>query len=131
MKIIIPVIDNNKAKNSIAGSFHNTEYACIYNCSTLSYEWIATQSIIKKESNLSTELKRNGISVVISKNMPLMALGFFTESGVTVYKAESGSIEENIQLFTANQLQPLTNATVQNSSDCAGSCSSCHTTCKS
>src|SRR5665648_630874 len=101
MKIIIPVFDNNKAKNSIAGSFHNTDYACIYNCSMLSYEWIATQSIIKKESNLSTELKRNGISVVISKNMPLMALGFFTESGVTVYKAESEALRK---IFNSLQL---------------------------
>ena len=131
MKIIIPVVDNCGAKKSIAGSFHNAEYACIYNCSTQFYEWIALKSIIKKEGNLNTELKHKGISVVISNNMPLMALGCFTDNGLAVYKAENGSIEENIQLFTANQLKPLTHATAKNSSECAGSCNSCRTTCKS
>ncbi len=131
MKIIIPVIDNDKFKMKIAQSFHNSEFACIYNCIDKNYEWINTKSISQKSGNLGVELKRNGITAVISNQIPLMALGFFTESGLTVYKAESGNIEENINLFIKNRLIRLTNETAKSSSACAGSCSSCNTTCKS
>ncbi len=130
MKIIIPVVAQTGAKSSIANSFHNTELACIYDSSNHTCEWIATKSMIR-EGTLALALEQNEIRAVISKNMPLMALGFFTDSGITVYKAENASIEDNIELFTARKLKIMTNASVKSEPDCSGSCSSCHTTCKS
>lgn len=130
MKIIIPVQDISDANKRIADSFHNTEYACIYNKTTQTYEWLGTKCMIKS-GDLGEELKQKEISVVISRNMPLMALGFFTESGLKVYKAENKSIEENIQLFADNQLIQLTNELAKSTTDCSGSCGSCDTTCKS
>jgi len=129
MKIIIPIVDT-ETKKCIADSFHSTEDACIYNSVSQTYEWIATKSIIK-EGNLGQVLVQNGIDAVISKNMPLMALGFFTESGLTVYKAESSNLEENIDWFMHMQLKPMTNASVKINTGCSGSCGSCNTTCKS
>jgi len=128
MKIILPVTDKNKG---IAPSFHNAELACIYNCTNQTYEWMTTKSIRSKSGDLAEELKNIGISAVISTQMPLMALGFFTESGLMVYKAASESIEENIRLFTANLLKPITNALAKSSADCSGSCSACKTSCNS
>ena len=128
MKIILPVVDKNKG---VAQSFHNAEQACIYNCINQTYEWISTKSISTKSGNLAEELRRIGISAVISTQMPLMALGFFTESGLKVYKAASISVEENIRLFAVNQLNLMTNASAKNSSDCAGSCSACQISCNS
>lgn len=128
MKIILPVVDKNKG---VAQSFHNAELACIYNCSNQTYEWVATKSISPKSGDLAEELRRIGIRVVISTQMPLMALGFFTESGLIVYKAASESVEENIRLFTANELKPLTSTFAISSADCSGSCSGCKTSCNS
>jgi predicted Fe-Mo cluster-binding NifX family protein len=128
MKILLPVIDRNKG---VAQSFHNAGQACIYNCTSQSYEWISTESINAKSGNLAEELRRIGISIVISMQMPLMALGFFTESGLTVYEAASESVEENIRLFAINQLKQMTNASAKSSSDCAGSCSACQISCNS
>jgi predicted Fe-Mo cluster-binding NifX family protein len=128
MKIILPVADKNKG---IAQSFHNTEEACIYNYANRTFEWVETKNMHSKNGGLAEELRRIGISAVISTHMPLMALGFFTESGLMVYKAISESIEENIRLFEANQLKPLTNELVKNSANCFGSCSSCKTSCNS
>jgi predicted Fe-Mo cluster-binding NifX family protein len=126
MKIILPVTDKNRG---IARSFHNAELACIYNCTNQTYEWVDTKSISAKSGDLAEELKNIGISAVISTQMPLMALGFFTDSGLMVYKATSESIEENIRLFTANQLIPLTNALAKSSANCSGSCGACQTSC--
>jgi len=128
MKIILPVTDESKG---IAQSFHNADQACIYNYANQTYEWVETKNINSKKEGLAEELRRIGISAVISTHMPLMALGFFTESGLTVYKAISENIEENIRLFASNQLKPLTNASVKSSTNCFGSCSACQTSCNS
>lgn len=129
MKIIFPVVYKNDNLKCIAQSFHNTEQACIYNCTNQTYEWLATRSIATKAGELAEELKRIGINAVISTQMPLMALGFFTESGLTVYKATSENIEENINLFTMNQLKPITNMLAKSATECSGSCGACKTTC--
>jgi len=128
MKIILPVIVNKASGRSIAHGFYKADLACIYNCSNQTSEWLPTKSISQTAGNLGAELKRIGIGAVISYQMPLMALGFFTDSGLTVYKAESASIEENIRMFTENLLEPLTNATSKNSSACTSSCNSCSST---
>jgi predicted Fe-Mo cluster-binding NifX family protein len=128
MKIILPVTENNASERSIARGFRNASLACIYNCSNQTSEWLPTKSISQNVGNLGAELKRIGIGAVISYQMPLMALGFFTDSGLTVYKAESASIEENIRMFTENLLEPLTNAISKSDSACSSSCSSCSST---
>jgi len=128
MKIILPVTENGTSGRFIARGFHNAELACIYNCSNQTSEWLPTKSISQNAGNLGAELKRIGIGAVISYQMPLMALGFFTDSGLTVYKAESASIEENIRMFTENRLEPLTNATSKSGSACTSSCNSCSST---
>ena len=131
MKVIIPVIDNDHSKMRIAASFHNTEFACIYNCSNKNYEWVNTKKMSQNTGSLEMELMQNGITAVISNQMPLMALGFFTESGLTVFKAVSEDIEENIKLFISNQLTQITNTTAKSASSCSGACGSCNTICKS
>ena len=128
MKIILPVIENKASGRSIARGFRNADLACIYNCSNQTSEWLPTKSISQNAGDLGDALKRIGIGAVISFQMPLMALGFFTDSGLTVYKAESENIEENIRMFTENRLEPLTNATSKNGSACTSSCGSCSST---
>jgi predicted Fe-Mo cluster-binding NifX family protein len=126
MKIILPVTDKNKG---IAQSFHNAELACIYNYTSQSSEWIPTKSISAGPGDLAEGLKNIGICAVISTHMPLMALGFFTDSGLMVYQAVGENIDENIRLFAANQLKPLTNTSAKSTSPCSGSCSACQTSC--
>ena len=128
MKIILPVTENQESGRSIARGFYKADLACIYNCSNQTKEWLQTKSISRDAGDLGDALKRKGVGAVISYQMPLMALGFFTDSGLTVYKAESGNIEENIRMFTENRLEPLTNATSKNGSACTSSCGSCSST---
>jgi len=128
MKIILPVTENKASERCIARSFHNADLACVYNCSNQTSEWLSTKSIRQKAGDLGEAFKQIGVEAVISYQMPLMALGFFTESGLTVYKAENESIEENIRMFTQNLLVPLTNANSKSFSSCTSSCNSCSST---
>ena len=128
MKIILPVMENKASGRSIARGFYKADLACIYNCSNQTSEWLPTKSISQNAGDLGDALKRIGIGAVISYQMPLMALGFFTDSGLPVYKAESENIEENIRMFTENRLEPLTNAISKSDSVCSSSCSSCSST---
>ena len=128
MKIIIPVTENNACGREIARGFHKADLACIYNCTNQTSEWLPTKNIMQSASDLGEALKRIGIGAVISQQMPLMALGFFTDSGLPVYKAESENVEENIRMFIENLLEPQTNATSNSGSACTSSCSSCRST---
>ena len=128
MKIILPITENKVYGRSIARGFHKAEMACIYNSINQTSEWLPTKSIMQSASDLGDALKRIGIGAIISQQMPLMALGFFTDSGLPVYKAESGNVEENIRMFIENQLEPQTNATSNSGSACTSSCGSCSST---
>jgi predicted Fe-Mo cluster-binding NifX family protein len=128
MRVIIPVIDNKNGKNSIAAGFHNAEYVCIYDCASETYEWLPTKTITST-GRLGLELKSKEIGTVISRDMPLMALGVFTDNGLKVLKALGTNLLNNIELFQKNQLEPITAQTSLEMSSCGGSCKSCNTKC--
>lgn len=130
MKIVIPVTNLPDDQKSIAKSFHNSEYVCIYNDADKSLECLPARKISDNPGNLGFELKRRGIGAVISPQMPLMALNFFAESGLPVFQAKGEDIQENIRLFMLSQL-PLLTAQMSKASPCSGSCGSCGSNCNS
>lgn len=129
MKIIIPVIDNNSGKNSIAAGFHKAEYVCIYDCASETYDWLRTKDLTTDAGVFGQMLKSKEIETVISRDMPLMALGVFTDNGLKVLKALGTNLLNNIELFQKNQLEPITAQTSLEMSACGGSCKSCNTKC--
>jgi predicted Fe-Mo cluster-binding NifX family protein len=129
MKVIIPVIDNKSGKNSIATGFHNTEYVCIYDCISKTYEWMHTKDISSTSGKFGQVLKSLEIQIVISQSMPQMALGVFTDNGFKLLKALGTNLYKNIELFQKNQLEPITVQSSLEMSSCCGSCSSCNTHC--
>jgi len=128
MKILMPVTENNASGRSVARGFHNAELVCLYDSGNKSFEWMSTSRFCVAAGELSTEFRKIGVDAVISYQMPLMALGFFTESGLMVYNSETTNIDECIQLFTSNKLKPLTNATCKTNFSGLDSCSSCSST---
>jgi predicted Fe-Mo cluster-binding NifX family protein len=130
MKVILPVTNNDTAKSSIASSFHNTEYVCIYDLIGRTYEYVAAKNF-SSSNDLSTEFKRNGIGTIISNQMAPMALKLFAENGFNVYKAQSEGIEENIGFLINNQLELMNFQLAKSMSDCSSSCGTCSSsTCK-
>lgn len=127
MKIMIPVINDEAGKYTLAESFHNAEYACIYETDSKNYEWVKTTDLSEKSENLSFELKRKGILSVLINKMSPMALGLFIESGFKVFQAESTDMKENLDLFHQRLLKYYKYAVEDFSDPCAGSCGSCST----
>ena len=130
MKIIIPVSAIDDKENSEVKGFHNTEYVCVYNCISETYEWLSKTTITEKEGNMSIELKRRGVSTIISKEMPLMALALFTESGFKVLKSKSENVKGNIELYYQNKLEPFTFQSPDIYSSCGNTCGTCNSSCK-
>lgn len=126
MKVIIPVVNNENEKNSIADGFHNTECACIYNSDDDSSEWVLLSDICKNIGNLSVELKRKGINSIINDQMPLMFLRLCIDMGLRVYRAASESVDENVQLFNKQQLKPFPISATMEMSGCSTLCSTAH-----
>jgi predicted Fe-Mo cluster-binding NifX family protein len=126
MKVILPVIDDQGARNMLANSFHNARFVCIYDSQTHDSEWCSINDISEKPGNLTLGLKKRGIYTVISPQMPLMALGLFIESGLKVFRSESKNVEENIRLLNNNQLRSYEVFDAMGMSSCSsGSCNSC------
>jgi predicted Fe-Mo cluster-binding NifX family protein len=123
MKIIIPVIDNDQNKNSIAQGFHKTDFVCIYDSVENSYHWHKKSDISKKDGNLCIQLKIKGIYTIITNEIELMTLSLFTDIGLKVYKSDGTNLVENIKLFESNQLKPFTLKTALGviNCDCSGS----------
>lgn len=132
MKIIIPVVDDNDGKYTIAKGFHNIEYSCIFNSLNSSFKWIKTKEISSMEENLSIALKRDGIYSVVTSHMPFLAVRLFRESGLAIYKSKGKNVKDNISLFLNNELEAFT---PQMNSDSifnpCGSCSENSSTCGS
>lgn len=130
MKVILPVIDDQRARNMLANGFHNARFVCIYDSQTHDTEWCSINEISEKFGNLTLGLKKRGIYTVISPRMPLMALALFIESGLKVFRSEGKNVEENILLLNNNQLKPYEVYDATGMSSCAGgscnSCSSCN-----
>ncbi|MFB6317239.1 NifB/NifX family molybdenum-iron cluster-binding protein [Saccharicrinis sp. FJH54] len=129
MKVIIPVVDADRSRNVLAASFHNAAFAAIYDTESKMMVWIETRSISEDVGNISLGLKRMGIAAVISQQMPPMALGLFVESGISVFKAESDDLQENILCFIDENLELFSSQMAfENSASCSSSCGSCSST---
>ena len=130
MKVILPVIDDQGARNMLSNGFHNARFVCIYDSQSHDTEWLPIKDISEKPGNLTLGLKKRGIYTVISPQMPLMALGLFIESGLTVFRSESKNVEENIKLLNENRLRPFEAYDAMGMSSCSGSsCGSCSSSC--
>ncbi len=130
MKIILPVLDNTDRKFELAKGIHNAAFLCVYDCENKTYEWLTTAELSNKPGNLSLALKRKGIFTVICKQMPVIALGLFMESGLKVYHACGNQLEENIKFFENQQLQPFSAVSALAIQACSsGACGSCKSSC--
>jgi predicted Fe-Mo cluster-binding NifX family protein len=128
MKVLVPVINQNEAKDQLAESFHNAESVCIFDFGTQTSKWVQTKTLRGNYGHLAESLKAMGIDAVVSRSMPLMALGFFTDSDLPVYMAVGHNLQENLKLFKASSLVQMTNLIAKSLSECSGTCGSCKST---
>ncbi|MDW7694862.1 hypothetical protein R9C00_08915 [Flammeovirgaceae bacterium SG7u.111] len=130
MKVIIPVVENKNTSHLTVDEFRNASKACIYDCATKTRDLVSIDQLIKNAGNLTVELKAKGIHTVISPNMSFFSLSLFLDSELKVFKAKGLNLEDNIQLYVENQLEPYNRYAGFGVPGCSPSaCSSCASDC--
>ena len=126
MKVIIPITDCKCSESPRVDEFKNASLACIYDCNTKTSEMVPIKDLIRNAGNLTLELKSKGIFTVISPRMSYMSLSLFLDSQLQVFKSQGANLEDNIQMYLDNQLEPFNIFAGVGSSGCSPSaCSSC------
>lgn len=128
MKVMLPIADKERGKETVARGFHNASHVCVYDSHSKSFDWMPVKSISENPGDFTRELQRMGISTVISAYLPPMALRIFARSGLDVYRARGTKLDENIRFFVQNQLESFTTQSARETWGCNSSCGSCSST---
>ena len=130
MKVIIPVIEDEKSKHLLVDEFKNASKVCIYDQNTSENNILPISQLIRNAGNISLELKSNGIDTVISSNMSFLSLSLLLDSEFKVFQAKGGDPADNFQLFLKDQLEPYNRFNALRSFGCSPlACSSCTSEC--
>jgi len=131
MKIAIPVIDNERYRNQIAGSLTVIGSLCIYDTDLSNGSWMKTLDLAPNMGELLPAFERNNISTIITKQIHPMALKVLVNRGISVYKSIGTELDKNILLLSNNELIPFDmEAAMKFATVCGGECSDCKTDCE-
>lgn len=128
MRVMLPVMDKEKGKETVAHGFHNARHVCIYDSRRKSFEWMPAKEISSNPGDFTKDLQRMGINSVISAYLPPMALRIFARNGLNVYKARGVNLAENISFFKLKQLESFTAQAAWEMWNCQSSCGTCSST---
>ena len=132
MKIGFP-IEKKHTSTMIADSFHGSEWIGSIDLFSAELKKYSVTELEAKTGydNLFSILNELEIKTVVCKKMQPMALKFFSDHRILVYRATSGDIQANIELLKEGKLNRFTTNMAEPSgcgSSCSGSsCSSCGT----
>lgn len=115
----------------MAEDFHRCMGIGSFDIKTKEFSEIGTHELLDKSENmdLTTALKEMGIKLVVCDKMKPMALKYFNDQNITVYKSQSNIIDLNIELLLDGQLHRF-DGDMAEASSCGSSCNSCSSGCK-
>ena len=131
MKIAIPVVDKDLKKFEIAGSLNVIGCLCIFDTETHEGRWMRTLELAPNMGELLPALERETVTVLITRQIHPMALKVLVGKGLDVFQSKGHFLEENIRLFTDNQLLRFDmEAAMKFAKVCGGECGDCKTDCE-
>ncbi|MEI8087556.1 MAG: hypothetical protein WCG93_15205 [Paludibacter sp.] len=131
MKIAIPVINTDLQRNSIAGNLSVLGSLCIYDTKKNLGSWMKTLDLAPNMGELLPALEREKVSAIITRQVQPMALKVLVNKGFEVFKADGNQLEDNILLFTLNELAKFDMGTAMEfATICGGECDDCKTDCE-
>jgi len=132
MKIAFPTMDTDGNKNILANGLSATGYLCLYDCESMSGEWLPTLKLAPNMGELLPELSRQRVHVIITEHIHPMALKVLVGKGFEVFKATSKLLDENLHFYLENKLTEYSyESAMELANVCDAECSSCSTECKS
>ena len=126
MKVVIPVIDKEQNRYTIANGFNEKGCICVYDSVANDIVWYEPSNVAENLANLLPELAKREILQVITTGIKPMALNVFCNSGFTVYRSYGDNLMVNIELFNKESL-PIyeMKVSLEDAAACGGSCHSC------
>ena len=108
MKIAIAANGNGFLENEVASHFGRAKSFLIYNTETKNFEIHPNPEVTGKTEFPPDFLYRQKVEVVIVFSLGSMAYKKFENYNIKMYKADKGTIAENLQKFEDNKLKELT-----------------------
>jgi predicted Fe-Mo cluster-binding NifX family protein len=131
MKIAIPVVDEQQRKFEIAGSLNVIGCLCIFDTDTQEGRWMKTLDLAPNMGELLPALERETVKILITRQIHPMALKVLVGKGLDVFQSQGRFLEDNIKLFSDNQLLRFDMAVSMNFAKvCGGECDGCKTDCE-
>lgn len=120
MKIGFPLSKSGERK--LADDFHGSKWIGSYDLATKAMTEVAISDVEtqSEETDLFSVLKSLGIRLVVCNKMKPMALKYFTDQQITVYKAQGSLVDLNAELLVDGQLARFMPQMAE-----ASGCSSC------
>ncbi len=128
MKILFPVVDNDKNKEVLASGFFETKNVCVFDSDTLQCQHLNIDELGSSMRNLPMALKELNINSIISTKIRPLALQILMRCGLDIYKAKGTDVEENLGLFQGGFLTKYSIESSRELLACNGTCSSCSST---
>lgn len=127
MKIAFPLINEEK----LAADFAHSRFIGIYDDEINTVELLSVEK--KGESDNSSTffdlMKEANLMAVASPQFSFMSIRVFRENNIETYKAVSLSLDENIEMVKAKNLDLYAVAESKVGSGCARECSDCGPVC--
>ena len=112
MKICVPTKGKDPSSD-VDDRFARAEVFAVYDTDTGSYEFIenTATSAHGMGPRVVQLLSSKGVKVVITSNVGANAHEIMKESGISVYLAKNGSVEENIKAYLEGKLEKFDSPT--------------------
>ncbi|MDA3929532.1 MAG: hypothetical protein PF541_11275 [Prolixibacteraceae bacterium] len=110
----------------LADNFHGCDWLASFDLKTKEYTTYSITEVSNKseKTDLISVLSELNIQQLVCNKMQAMALKYFNDQNITVYKALSNELKLNVELLLDGQLGRFLPQMAEVSS-CGSSCSSC------
>lgn len=126
MFVLIPLQTGNEGDRWISRDFRGAFHVALFDSLTGACSHHHISDLLSGPGGLKENLRRRGVSAVITGHMSPLALRAFAEEGIVCYQSQGRRLEENLNLFRAAALKP---AEVDLGACCSPvGCSTCATT---
>lgn len=124
MKIGFPLL--SEQNKTMFDEFHGCQLLGVYDYHQKHLEVYDINYLYEKSAqhNLLTVFNELEVKIVVCNAMKPMALNYFLDQRITVYKAEGNKFDENLNLLLSGKLKRFM-PQMADASSCGSSCSSC------
>lgn len=130
MNVAIPILDIENNSNTIASSLNVNGFLCLCNIDNGAQVLMRTMDLAQDMGKLLPALEQKLVKTIITERIHPMALKVLVNNGFKVFRSKGVCLDENLLLFSQDELTPFDMSGAMDFTDaCGGACSTCVTEC--